>query len=152
MSLLYLCQRFCLRSVCLGGKAGETEPKLMVVLSTRASLSCLLLEMALLYKAVLHPHGSRGLLVLAVGQWEGQLPQCLRLFFFLPGHVASAPDLLEHRPVTIAFCGSSPGQEGSFQLWVRTSETLHTNKPCEKGSLYRALAPLNLLQSIKWAF
>lgn len=159
MFLLYLCQKFCLRSVCLSGKAGETEPKLVVALSNKS-----ILELppagsgqqqpgngsATVEASILHPHGSRGLLILQSGSGRGSCPSTPGLF--LPCLVAPALHLLEHRAPVNSFFWLLSRPERSFWLWVSASETLHTNKPCEKESSYRFPVPLHLLQSIKWAF
>lgn len=109
----------------------ETVPKLVVVLSRRASLSCVLLvldssslEMALVLQSHPAPHGSRGLLILQSG-----CPSAPGLF--LPASWLLPRICWSTEPVSTAFCGCSPGQEGSVQLWVRAPETLRTNKPCE---------------------
>lgn len=89
MSLMYLSE------VCVPGWEGwwevEAEPKLMVVLSATASLSCFLLvldssslEMALVLQSHPSPPWQQRGLVPAVGQWERQLPGVPQGFFFQP--------------------------------------------------------------------
>lgn len=118
----------------------EAEPKLMVVLSATASLSCFLLvldssslEMALVLQSHPSPPWQQRGLVPAVGQWERQLPGVPQGFF--SSLVVPVLDLLEHRACVISFLWllSRPGR---VVLALARGFLNTPNRPCEKGSSY----------------
>lgn len=120
------------------GRSVEAEPKLVVVLSAKASLSCLLLvldssnlEMALVLQSHPSPPRQPRALDPAVGQWERQLPPSPRAFFARPrgSCPGSAGAQSPCQQLSVAALQAREGRSGPGSGLLK-----HSSRPCEKGS------------------
>lgn len=142
MSLLYLCQSFCLRSVCLGGKAGEKwrqslnwwlcfQPQHLWAASCWSWIAAAW-KWLWCCRAIPHPHGSRGVSLLQSGSGSGSCPGAPGLFFWPHGSCpGSAGAQSPCHQLSVAAFQARKGRSGPGSGLPK-----HSQQTCEKGSLH----------------